>query len=114
MAFHHGEGVADGTEWLPPREIIEEATAVSVVASSLRWVEGERFSARQGRSMPLGGLMGTMSFAGVPATHHPWLRLGAMLGLGHGATFGLGEMRWKEVPDIGSCGGSETHGGYVK
>lgn len=114
MAFHHGEGAADKGEWTPPRAILEEADGVSAVASSLKWVEGERFSARQERTMPLGGLVGTLSFSGVPATHHPWLHLGAMLGLGHGATFGLGEMRWKAVSGGGTSGGSGTHGGCVE
>lgn len=107
MAFHHGCRNPGAESWIPPETMLAEAAAVRRRQVHLRWEDAARFSARQQQSMPLGGVVGEIVFAGVPERHHPWLRLGAMLGIGHGASFGLGAMRWK----IATEDGAEERGG---
>ena len=46
------------------RQWIERAAGVSVVATTLRWHDWERYSQRQDRRMKLGGLVGEAEFAG--------------------------------------------------
>jgi CRISPR-associated endoribonuclease Cas6 len=44
--------------------------------------------ARQGRALPIGGLVGTISFEGELAPFLPWLQWAGLLGVGKDATKG--------------------------
>jgi len=75
------------------RELLSGAADVTVATSDLRWHDWERYSARQGTRMTLGGFLGRITFAGPL---EPWwrlLRLGEVLHVGKGTAFGLGKYR---------------------
>ncbi len=71
----------------------ELAEAVSIKESGLFWYDWERYSGRQRELMKLGGLKGSINFAGELAPFLPYLRLGMQVNLGQGTTFGLGRYR---------------------
>ncbi len=70
--------------------LIERAKGVTKVESSLRWVDWERYSARQQSTMLMGGLVGAVTFEGPLAEFLPLLRLGELVHVGKGTVFGLG------------------------
>jgi len=78
------------------REWIELAGSVRKVSDTLRWYDWERYSARQGTSMRLGGLLGSVTYEGGVAPFLPLLRAGEALHVGKGASFGLGRYRIEE------------------
>jgi hypothetical protein len=59
---------------------------------SLTWRKWTRFSARQHREMPLGGVVGYWTFEGTLDRLMPWLWLAQYLHVGKNATFGLGKI----------------------
>ncbi len=69
---------------------VEQARAVRLVSARLAWAEFERYSARQRRSMPIGGLLGTLEYSGPAGSTLDWLDACVWLGLGGKNTFGLG------------------------
>jgi hypothetical protein len=62
------------------RCLIDQASAVRTVASQLRWQRQERFSARQGQRIEMGGVVGTVTFeadgAEVLGPYRPLLAAG--------------------------------------
>ena len=69
------------------------AQEIKVDEDKLRWYDWERYSARQQRAMKLGGLRGSITFAGDFSPFMPYLRLGEQVNVGQGTSFGLGRMR---------------------
>jgi len=63
---------------------------VQTAAAEVRWVDWERFSTRQQREMNLGGIVGTVTYAGEVAPFMPLLRLGELVHVGKAAVFGNG------------------------
>lgn len=106
--LHPSSGTAD-KEWTGPgcrrqihapdhgsftiRGLVERTQAVKAVASDLRWVDWQRYSARQEETMLMGGFLGTATFEGPIAEFLPILRLGEWLHVGKGTVFGLGLYR---------------------
>lgn len=81
-----------GTELqLDFRHLIDRAKDVTIVTRRLQWYDWERYSARQQVRMKMGGFVGHVTYAGNLAPFLPFLRLGAMVHVGKGATFGLGK-----------------------
>ncbi len=74
------------------RPLLEQAGTVRVRASDLHWQDWQRYSNRQGRSMEMGGLVGTVEVVGNLAPFIPLLRTAEVLHVGKGATFGLGRI----------------------
>lgn len=66
------------------------AACVSTLQDHLHWYDWERYSRRQAAAMKFGGLVGTITFTGELGPFLPWLRLGTVVNLGQGTTFGLG------------------------
>lgn len=66
------------------------AKEIRTVRSDLRWVDQERYSRRQGRSIPQGGWVGAIVFEGELTPFLPYLWLGEQVHVGKGATFGMG------------------------
>ena len=81
-------------------EVIAEAEAVRVVEEAWRWKDGVRFSARQRREVPIGGVVGHGTYVGWTAPLRYVLGAAAVLGVGKGCSFGLGRLgvRAKDAP----------------
>jgi len=82
-----------GSLSLDYREMLARAKEVQVVSSNLRWVEWERYSRRQDRKIPWGGVLGCMGYSGDFTTFLPFLALGEMVGIGNNCAFGLGRYK---------------------
>ncbi|GIX21714.1 MAG: CRISPR-associated protein Cas6 [Gammaproteobacteria bacterium] len=65
---------------------------------ALMWEDPWRHSTRQGRRIPLGGVVGRLSFSAVPRALLPILYLGQWLHVGKETAFGLGHYRWLDRP----------------
>jgi hypothetical protein len=74
------------------RPLLEQADDIRILAADLAWHDWERFSQRQGTTMKLGGLVGTVTLAGDLAPFTPLLRAAEVVHVGKGATFGLGKV----------------------
>lgn len=84
--FHHGwEPVLDFTG------LIERAAAVRLARDQTRWVDWERYSARQESKMNMGGVVGRVTYEGNLGEFMPLLRLGELTHVGKGAVFGMGK-----------------------
>lgn len=71
------------------RDLIARATAIDA-HGAVRWVDLERWSARQRAEMAFGGIHGFLEYHGELGPYLPWLALGEWLQLGGKTTFGLG------------------------
>lgn len=70
--------------------LIERARRIQIRASSLSWMSTERRSSRTGQRHPLGGFVGTVTYAGPLAEFLPWLRAGYWTGVGRQTVWGKG------------------------
>ena len=78
---------------VPPLDfngLLARAAAVRTVEDRTQWLELESKSARQGRTVPIGGLVGAVTFAGEIGPFLPWLLWGQLLGVGKDVTKGNG------------------------
>jgi hypothetical protein len=87
---HHLGGLPWPAPW---PEVGEEARRARVARARLRWVEGVRYSARQGREIVMGGLLGVMELQDVGPHLARLLGAGTVLHAGKGAAVGLGQYR---------------------
>ncbi|ACX52868.1 conserved hypothetical protein [Ammonifex degensii KC4] len=83
------------------RAIIARAQEVRLLTHSTRWVTWKRYSARQGRKVPCGGMVGWAIYEGPWAEFYPLLLLGELLHVGKGAVFGQGKYKVVEMGDAG-------------
>lgn len=80
-----------GQRWdIDYRGWIAAAESVQIDHSDIRWVDWERYSTRQHRSMNLGGIVGSVTYQGDLAPFLPLLRLGELVHVGKSAVFGNG------------------------
>ena len=86
--FHCGESLD-----LDFKGLIAQAETVQTVQSGLRWHDWTRYSSRQNQKMQLGGLVGSVDYAGDLGMFLPFVALGAFLHVGKNATFGLGKYK---------------------
>jgi len=86
--FHHGASLR-----VDYRAVIEQAEGVKVENANVSWVDWTRHSNRQRRSMNLGGLVGTVTYAGDLRPFREFLALGQIVHVGKNTTFGLGKYR---------------------
>lgn len=75
------------------RTLVARAKEVETASSSLRWVEWTRYSQRQERKIPWGGLVGSVEYEGEFSGFWPFLALGELVGVGNNCAFGLGRFR---------------------
>jgi hypothetical protein len=87
-AFH-----ADAPLDLDFRRLVDLARAQPATDPHLRWDERQRYSSRQGRTVPLGGLTGSFELHGALAPFWPILWQGQWLHLGKATVMGLGRYR---------------------
>ena len=73
---------------------------VETTETTLRWRDWTRYSSRQHRKMQLGGLVGSVTYAGDLAAFLPFVALGQLLHVGKNATFGLGKYRVGSSVDV--------------
>lgn len=86
LSYFHG-----GQRWETDyRGWIERAEAVTTSAAAVEWHDGSRYSTRTQRRMPLGGLVGTVTYSGDLTPFLPLLRLGELIHVGKNAVFGNG------------------------
>lgn len=86
LARSYGGGV-------PPLDfagLLSQAAAVRTVEDRCQWLDLESRSARQGRHLPIGGLVGAVTFEGDLTPFLPWLLWGELLGVGKDVTKGNG------------------------
>lgn len=77
------------------QHLLAAANAVEALGSTVRWQEEERYSGRQRRTMPFGGLVGETLFSVAASPFAPWLDAAAVLGIGGKTTFGFGQLNWR-------------------
>ena len=73
--------------------LIDQAMTVETVNNNLRWHDWTRYSLRQDRRMKLGGLVGSVTYAGDLKPFTPFIALGQYVHVGKNCTFGLGKYR---------------------
>jgi len=84
--------------WAPLRDHLEGLAARIRTephqnGSGLAWKDWSRYSNRQRRKVPMGGLAGTVVISEAPAELWPWLRMASLVHVGKGAAMGLGRLR---------------------
>lgn len=75
------------------RQLAAQAKAITIRQPRLDWFDWKRYSARQRRSIPMGGIVGEVTIAGEIAPLWPWLWVGQWLHVGKSAVMGLGRYR---------------------
>jgi hypothetical protein len=66
------------------------AEIINVTSHELHWYDWKRYSSRHKEVMKFGGLHGRISFSGELEPFMRWLKLGRLVNIGQGTTFGLG------------------------
>lgn len=85
----YGEGEPD----LDYRGLVRRAKEIVIEQSQLHWFDWRRWSNRQDQEMLMGGMIGTVTYAGVLTEYIPLLRLCEILHLGKQTAFGLGKIK---------------------
>lgn len=91
--FHCG---GDPSAW-DFKGTIEKAQAIKTAASSLKWHDWERYSARQDTRMKMGGFVGEVVFEGDIDPFLSLIKAGEILHVGKGTSFGLGRYEIKDL-----------------
>ena len=87
----------NGEPALNYKDLVNRAAEIAIEQSSTGWVDWKRYSNRQEQSMLMGGITGTVTYAGNLAEFLPLLRLCEKFHLGKQTTFGLGKFTLSEV-----------------
>jgi hypothetical protein len=74
------------------------ADQVTMSDARIRWVDDARWSSRQRKSHPMGGVTGRFRMSGPISPFLPFLRAGLWLNCGKHAAFGQGSYRLFEAP----------------
>lgn len=77
------------------KSLIEESKNIETTKNTLKWYDWERFSTRQKQKMNLGGVTGSITFAGNLQPFLQLLKVGEFLHVGKGTSFGLGKYEIK-------------------
>ncbi len=90
IAVHYSQAAVD----MDAAEYLKDTAKVNVKSDGLRWHDWERYSSRQKAKMNMGGLVGSAVFEGKElGKYMPLIRMGEILKVGKGTSFGLGEYR---------------------
>lgn len=95
---HLAEAYGCGASELRFSSLVEAAESSHLSAVELRWQDWQRYSSRQQRVMPMGGIVGRFQLTGQLGAFMPLLELGQRLNNGKHASFGLGAYRHLELP----------------
>jgi len=93
LYYFHCNG--DPSNW-DFKGMIEKAKEVKVKKENLRWYDWERYSGRQETRMKMGGFVGEITFEGEIEPVIPLIRMGEVLHVGKGTSFGLGKYEIRE------------------
>jgi len=75
-------------------EFFKRAESVEMIETNVKWVDWERYSARQNDRMNFGGIIGEAEYRGDDLQPFiPWLLAAEALGMGKQTAFGLGRIR---------------------
>ncbi|HEU4964477.1 MAG TPA: CRISPR system precrRNA processing endoribonuclease RAMP protein Cas6 [Bacilli bacterium] len=89
LYFHHG-----GKELsMDYASFFKRAEAIELVENKTRWVDWDRYSARQDKKMSFGGLVGEAEYRGDISEFVPWLLAAEELHMAKQTAFGLGKIR---------------------
>jgi|CXWL01.1.fsa_nt_gi hypothetical protein len=91
-ALELGHAHGGGAE-IPIRPWLDRTDAVRIEQSTLRFEDLDRYSNRQGCTVPIGGLVGSLDLAGDLGSLSPLLAAAEVLHVGKGTTYGLGQVR---------------------
>jgi hypothetical protein len=86
LAYFHCDSDLD----LDFRGLVDAAQEVKLIENRTRWHDGERYSARQGAKLKMGGVVGEAVYEGEIQPFAPLLALGEVLHVGKGPGLGLG------------------------
>lgn len=92
LATIHGEASVEAGD-VDFAALMQCAESVALHDAALVWHEQRRWSSRQKREMPTGGLLGHFTLQGDLAPLWPWLWQGQWLHVGKGTVMGLGRYR---------------------
>jgi hypothetical protein len=73
------------------RGMIEAARTIETMQVDLQWQEWQRHSGRQQRQIAMGGVVGTVRYAGPLEAFRPLLVTGSLIHVGKGTVFGNGQ-----------------------
>ena len=73
------------------RQLLDQATDVTLLSSTIQWKEWDRYSGRQKKWMKFGGLLGDMTYQGNLQPFIPVLKMGELCHIGGKSSFGLGK-----------------------
>ncbi|MGQ9558482.1 MAG: CRISPR system precrRNA processing endoribonuclease RAMP protein Cas6 [Desulfurispora sp.] len=99
--FHHGFAWREDFAAL-----IRRAMDVQLVRDECRWVDWQRYSARQDSKINLGGVVDLVEYSGELGEFLPLLLLGQHIHVGKACVFGMGQYRL-ELPEICPAGSEE-------
>jgi hypothetical protein len=85
----------DGEPIVDYRGMVERASAVETVKSTLAWDDWRRYSHRQDQAMMMGGLKGQITYAGCIEEFLPLIEFCEKVHLGKQTAFGLGHFSWE-------------------
>lgn len=83
---------AGGEPDLDYKGLINRAKKIKKVDNNLAWHAWERYSNRQKQRMPLGGMMGTITYQGQLDEYIPLLKFCSKVHIGKNTSFGLGKI----------------------
>ncbi len=89
----------EADEWrdFPFGPLLDACDGASITDTDLRWEQGERYSTRQRRAVPLGGWVGRFAMRNVPLELVDLALAARPLHIGKGAVFGLGRYDLREL-----------------
>lgn len=92
--FFNGHEPIGQDSWLQLKETFSQA---HVVRDELHWKDLQRYSNRQRRKVPLGGLVGKVVVENISSWWWRWWQVAALVHVGKGANMGLGKIVFSPV-----------------
>lgn len=87
-----GRAHGDGPLVLPFRDLLVQAMSVKTLEYNLLWYDWTRYSARQRKNVPIGGLAGSIAFGGELKSFLPFINMARIVHVGKGTVYGLGKI----------------------
>ena len=105
--LHDVYEAATGKPWtFDVRGLLERAERVETRRHDVRWFDYSRYSRTHGMRLKIGGMIGSVTYAGEVGEFLEWLRAGAFFAVGRSISFGLGRydvVRPEEEQEAAVC-----------